>query len=267
MVYGGNIDYLLERGYTYPGAPQVTQLPDQPAPKLPKQAEAARKWLLKLLKRKKPRFPVLDIPGMTDIEEMGQSVLADIIAGKTFEDPRTSDLWEGLREELRAEEAEGVSGLRRRAQMGGVGFAGPSVRAEGEYRKGMATRRTSLLGELYERERARDNPYTRMAAVSAYGGLPREIEGAQEAAQYQSIMQRLMFPYTTRAPIAAGLANLPFTPVPQQNWLVNQPAAKTTSGSSGIGGIIGGILSALASIPKTVAMGTATNPWLGLPVL
>ena len=108
--------------------------------------------------------------------------------------------------------------------MGGVGFAGPSVRAEGDYRRGMATRRTSLLGELYERERGRDNPYTRMAAVSAYGGLPREIEGAQEAARFQSIIQRLMFPYTTKAPIAGGLAALPFTPVAEQQWWINQPA-------------------------------------------
>lgn len=220
-------DKSSDSGWTFYGGPEGTQIgrgPDQPAPFVSKQAEAARNILLGILKKKMPKFPMLEIPGMTETEEAAQGVLADIIAGKTFEDPRTSDLWAGLRDELRSEEATGVSALRRRAQMGGVGFSGPSVRAEGDYRRGMATRRTSLLGEMYERERGRDNPYTRMAAVSAYGGLPRDIEERQKAARFQSIIRRLMFPYTTRAPIAGGLAGLPLTPVPEQQWWLREPA-------------------------------------------
>jgi len=128
-----------------------------------------------------------------------------ILAGEAFQDPRTSPLYQGLRAESMAQEQAGADQLRRRAQLGGAAMSSGAFGAESRYRQGMANSRLSQLGQLYEAERARDNPYTRMAAASQYGQLPRVLEQAQMAAQYDSQLANIMFPYTEQANVASAL--------------------------------------------------------------
>ncbi len=189
-------------------------------------------WILDLLERPAPEFPTAPVAGMTPTEEMAQGVLANLLGGGAFEDPRTSPLYGGLRAESMAEEERGVSALRRRGQAAGMYHSTPSYRAEGEYRGQMARGRESILGGLYESERARDNPYTRLAAVAAYGGLPRLLEQAGGEAGYQSELQRLMFPYTGQAPLA-------------QSLMSSQPSYYMTSPQpSGFSQVLGGMQAA-----------------------
>lgn len=133
-------------------------------------------------------FPQLDVAGMTDIEKGGQSLLAKILGGGAFEDPSKSLLYRGLRDESYADEERGVSGLRRRQNMGGMFVSAPGGREEAEFRGRAMRGRSSILGGLFESERNRDNPYTRMAAVGQYGSLPREITDARNMAKYGSEM-------------------------------------------------------------------------------
>ncbi len=173
-------------------------------------------------------FPTLQIPGMTDIERQAQGVLGNLLSGGTFQDPSSSLLYQGLRRESEREEERGAGELRRFAQLGGMDRSSRAIGMEGEYRAGMADRRSTLLGSLYERERDRDNPYTRLAAVSRYGGLPREIQGQRNQAEYQKMIQDLLFPYTTQA----GLL---------QQMISNEQWYNPTVSQSGGGGMLGNI--------------------------
>ena len=66
------------------------------------------------------RFPTQQIAGMTGTERNAQGVLANLLAGGTFQDPATSTLYRGLRDESRMDEDRAISGLRRRQQLGGM---------------------------------------------------------------------------------------------------------------------------------------------------
>ncbi|HUW31681.1 MAG TPA: hypothetical protein VM223_08730 [Planctomycetota bacterium] len=179
---------------------------------------------MRLIRKGKPTFRPAPVAEMSAAEQAGQSILADIVAGGAFADPRTSPLYQGFRAESEAEEASGASELRRRSQLAGMFQSSPGIRAEGDYRKGMAASRLGMLGQMYESERARDNPYTRLAAASQYGALPRQIEQAQQQSVWDARMQRKMFPYTTLAPIATTLLGAQpstyFTP-PQPSTFAN----------------------------------------------
>ena len=191
----------------------------------------ARSFLLNLLKQ---GAPLMGVPGMMGYEPEGQEILGKMLeAGlpegyhlgmgelaKTLTgeyDPFTSPYYQGLREASKREEEEGVGGLRRGSQLGGMFYSEPSQRTEAEYRARMGTGRQSLLGRMYETERGRrygaiptalqygqyaeQQPYRQLGAIQQYGGLPRQIAGAQELAKYQ----QLMFPYTNQAQLAQML--------------------------------------------------------------
>ena len=160
---------------------------------------------LKGLVNQTPELPTQGIAGMSQAEQLGQGQLMGILAGEAFQDPRTSPLYQGLRAESMAQEQAGADQLRRRAQLGGAAMSSGAFGAESRYRQGMANSRLSQLGQLYAAERARDNPYTRMAAASQYGQLPRALEQAQMDAQHQSQLANMMFPYTEQANIASAL--------------------------------------------------------------
>jgi hypothetical protein len=144
---------------------------------------------------KTPTLPQRQVAGMSSAEQASQGVLSSILSGASFQDPRSSDLYRGLRNESLTEETRGVDALRRRAQLGGMFNSGTSLAGEGQYRQGMANNRLSLLGGLYDQERARDNPYTRLAAGAQYGALPRQIEQAGMDTAYQNAMAPIEFQY------------------------------------------------------------------------
>jgi hypothetical protein len=151
------------------------------------------------------KYPGVKIPGMSENEAKGQSILGDILAGKSFQDPRTSPLYEGFRRESLAEEEQGADSMRRFSQLGGMTRSTPAMTSEGRYRADMGNKRMTQLGGMYEAERARDNPYTRVAAAKEFGSLPREIETDQAKADYNQKLAELLAPYNLQAPIAQTL--------------------------------------------------------------
>lgn len=167
-----------------------------------------REFLMDLLGEKPPRLGIADL---TETEQQAQTLLGELLSGDAdfydqyFVDPRTSPLYQSLREESYADESRGVSELRRRSQMGGMFQSSPSYRAEGDYRAEAGRGRSTMLSKLYEQERQRAyaEPYQRLGAVAQYGGLPRQIEQAK----YQSAYEQRMMPYTALANIAAQLMN------------------------------------------------------------
>lgn len=219
-----------------------------PGTEYTKEAKKAHKWLLNLLNKGVPDLPVQQVVGMTDTERQQQALLADVLAGKTFRDPLTSEYYKGMRDELSREEEKGAGELRRRAQLSGIGASTPALREEGEYRADMAAKRSSILGSLYESESSRDNPYTRMAAVSQYGALPRELAQQASDAQYQAIVQRLLFPYTQQAGIAGMLSGLQIQPgYETTSWSAQQKPKKDSGIMDFLGGIIPSVIGAIAA--------------------
>jgi len=125
-----------------------------------------------------------------------------------FQDPRTSPFYEGLRSELARATEEGVGALRRRAQAAGMARSTPAMRAESQLRSTMAEKGTSLLGRLYEQERALHSPLSRLGAAFGYGGLPREVEKERAASEYTKQLQDVEAPYRLQAPLAAKAATI-----------------------------------------------------------
>ena len=126
--------------------------------------------------------------GMTPLEQEGQGILASLLRGGMFEDPAKSQYYQGLRNVMQQEEDRGVNALRRRQQMSGMYNSSPAMSGEALYRSDMANRRMGILGNLYNQERQRDNPYTRLGALGQYGGLNRQI-AAQQSGLANSLLQ------------------------------------------------------------------------------
>jgi len=186
-----------------------------------------------------PDVPVQQIAPMSAAERAGQSSLADILSGAAFQDPTTSPLYAAFRNESYGQEARGVDLLRRRGQLAGAGQSSGSFGAEGAYRGDMANDRLGFLAQLYEQERARDNPYTRAAAAQQFGALPRQIEQAGlDAQQEASMLSNLTIPYQWKSSIA-------------QSLMGHQPtlwAQQPTPDSGGLGGLLGGLGDLLGGI-------------------
>jgi len=117
-----------------------------------------------------------DLPGRNRFDEMADPVVERYVSGGDFQDPRTSPLYQGLRDESRAEEERGASSLRRFAQKGGMLRSGPHFTGEGRYRADMAGKRASLLGSLYERERDRNDPARRAATALQFANRQTNLD-------------------------------------------------------------------------------------------
>lgn len=195
----------------------------------------ARNYMRDLLKNYDA--PQMGVAGMTDTEQQGQSILAALARSESFEDPRESTFYKGFRQESRAEEERGASQLRRHASMGGMLRSTPALRAEGEHRADMSASRMQVLGALYDKERDRDNPYTRLQAISSYGALPRLIEQQKNVSQFAQQNQT--------DEVRSGMANqlLGYQPWYTPEWYV-QPATKK-KWAQGLEGIIGGATSGM----------------------
>lgn len=126
-----------------------------------------------------------DLPGANRFDDAGGDLAMRFIAGDTFQDPRSSPLWAGLRDEMRREEESGVNAMRRYAQKGGMLRSGSHFGQEGDYRATMADKRMSTLGGLYERERDRNSPQSRLAAALQYAGNQRGIDMIPYRHDYQ----------------------------------------------------------------------------------
>jgi len=167
-------------------------------------ATQARGYLTDLM-TKDVNLPTRQTAGMSANEQTGQSLLADILAGKSFQDPSTSQYYQGMRNQMKTATDEGAAALRHRQQLGGSFNSGAAVNQESKYRTGQNDQLMTLLGQLYEQERARDNEYTRLAASSQYGALPRLLEQQGMDSSYNAAQQNAMFPYQYQAPLASEI--------------------------------------------------------------
>lgn len=188
--------------------------------------------------------PELQIAGMSDNEQAAQRILADILAGRAQYDPSTSPYYLGMRRELQAEEEQGAGQLRRQAQLGGMTRSGPALRGEGQYRSDMSAKRLQILGQLLMDERNRDNEYTRLAAGSTYGQLPRQLEQAKYAAAKDAAEQ------TTAVRSNAAQNLLQYQPWYQRPWYMTQQEPSRFSG------MINGMMKGFSEGSKT------GNPWV-----
>jgi len=220
--------------------------PGDDKPKPPSNASKTKAWderakLSEIAMAGAPQFPLQNIPGLTGTEQQAQSILAQLLSGGMFEDPNTSQLYAGLRGASQQEEAESVAALRHRQNLGGMFRSSPGQRAEGEMRSSYGNQRSALLGSLYEKERDRDNPYTRLGAAQQFGALPREVEQQQQLAQFQQQMQQLMFQYNIQAPMLQNV-------IGNEVWKGKTTGSSTMGDIGAIAGGTGALITALAAL-------------------
>jgi len=235
---------------------------------------AARGYLKSLMGRQVD-FPTRPVPSLTDTEQAGQGELAKFVAGRAFQDPGEGRYYEGFRRASKAEEEDAVGALRRRSQLGGAFYSSPSVRAEGDLRADFANNRLMQLGALYDAERARDNPLTRTAAAAQYGALPRQVDAAQQLAEYESALQELLFPYQAQAAIAQALMDIGERTTAESKYIPSSAAqlgAMIELGRKGIMGAskLGDLLSsaptttgtpASSGTPESLGMSWGSGGW------
>ena len=212
--------------------PKIEELPGPKRMKTPEGGEALQ-FLLSLMSGNLD-FPERQVPGMTGDEQAREGLFRSLMAGEGFQDPRTSPLYQGLRDESFAEEQRGAGMMRHRAQLAGGGRTSGAVRAEGDFRADMSRGRQSILGGLFESERERYGPQTQLMAADRLGSRPREVATAQAGAQYQKQFQDLMAPFNLQGPIAQDLMD----PIYQPQFY-QQPSGweKLMSIFGGVGGI------------------------------
>lgn len=205
-----------------------------------------RNYLTQLMQGAGEGVPTRTVAGMSEAEIAGMGILKSIMAGDSFADPTTSPAYLGYRRASMAEEDRGASRIRRGAQIAGMGGSGRAAGAEGRYRSDMANNRMSLLGQLFETERNRDNPYTRLNAAMTVGALPRLIEDAGNNSQYDTLMKVLMMPYQEGGKIANSLLNYQpwYTPTEISSPSMFSQIASVAAPIAGmaLGGPIGGAI-------------------------
>ena len=185
-------------------------------------------------------FPTMKVPGMTQPEQEGQSLLQKYMASGMPEaytmgmqalmdtvkgsDPATSPYYQALKAESLSEEERAAGAIRRGGQIAsGTPFHSPNIGQEAKMRTDFAMGRESILQSLIDKERDRQvnaagplmsaadymsqEPLRKAQAGMTLGALPRQIQTQQEAAIYDAILQQLLFPYTSQAGIAGMLLN------------------------------------------------------------
>jgi len=191
------------------------------------QQDTARDWIADLYGTN-VTYPTRSIAPMSSAESSAQKLLSEFmgagtpagvtqgidylsgVVGGQF-DPKTSDSYQGYRAASKMEEEQAVNQLKRSAQLQGMNASTPVLNQEGQTRRGYSADRMGMLGMLYDNYANRqqtaagqlvqysDNesmrPYKQAAAGMALGGLPRELEQAEEDAIYESLVQTLLFPY------------------------------------------------------------------------
>lgn len=227
--------------------------------KIPKSAEqeSAISMLIGLMNKKvKP----MKIAGMTDIEKYGQSLLSDYVRDDSMPeaytaglneilatlsgnyDPSQGDYYKGVSSEAERLRQSGISGIRRRSQLGGSLFSTPSARTEAEYSGQIDESLMQELGRLTEAERNKklnaagaalsyagfeqDSDLKKLNAIGTFGSLPRQLEQAKYTAEYNA---KTLFPYQYQAPIAQMIL--------QDPAYYYQPESQ----DEGAGGLFGGL--------------------------
>jgi len=189
----------------------------QEPPFVSEQSEFGRDWLVNYLKQKGNQFPTRSIADMTDRERGVLDSFDKLMRGELTSDPASSPAWKAVKEEHALETEKGMGRIQRQNQISGMGYSGPGYRGESEYSRGRSRDLTTGLADLYSKTRMEDLTATQAAAGSM--GYERSIDQAKRDATYDAIRQNIL----SKISVAGGLSGLPFTPVPQQNWIISQP--------------------------------------------
>jgi len=161
------------------------------------------------------------LPGYLDkvnqAGDLASGEYSDILSDKY--DPRTSPYYEGLRQEAERLQTEGVTGLRQRAELGGMAKSSNAAVSEGSFINQSNSALLTELGRLMETERGRKllaaegiqgAEAKRLGNVAAVGGIAEEarsIEQQRADALYNQALMQMMFPYQYQANIANSLLN------------------------------------------------------------
>jgi hypothetical protein len=170
-----------------------------------------------------PQLPKANVPGLTSYQQQGLGILSELLKRELPEifgagqeqvagtlrgdyDPRTSDYYKGMREQMLQEEQQGLSQLRRGANLGGMLYSEPRMRHEGDYLSGQAAQRQSLLGSMFENERSRQQQAANQALQYAQYPDLRDVGKIQAAMTYgeaprSAEMDKLLFPYQYQVPL------------------------------------------------------------------
>lgn len=195
-------------------------------------AEAAN-WLLDLLKSGTPNIPIQQIAGLTDTQQAIQSGLKSQYANLNANydtargyytdvindqyDPRTSDYYQGLRQEAGDLKTEASNDVRQSANLGGMLQSTPRMAVESENRRKIDNQTLTLLGGMYETERNRkENAIGNLGQIDAQqaqstgmlsqiADQERSIEQARNDALYNQALQTILFPYQYQAQLASAI--------------------------------------------------------------
>lgn len=181
-----------------------------------------------------PQIPTREIAGLTPTEQASQELLRKWVIGPT---EGYEDVYDELLRTARGEYTDiskapyyqpllrdiqrGALGTARRMQIRGMGTS--SAGAERVARR-VSEDILGAFGPYVEAERGRQMQaisnminlamggpeLAKVAAVSQYGGLPRELSQAEADALFNQQMQSVLFPYLYQAPIAQNILSHPF---------------------------------------------------------
>ncbi len=197
------------------------------------QRAQADQWLLDLLQSDAPEFPAEQIAGLSENERMardkarayGDSDAEGLdtlrgIAGESqdiTQDPSIKGLLAVLDERGSREANRLNRGLTLRGVSGGAGqdalgrglqdIQNNILATLAPYAESSKNRRVSaaqILNQLGE-----GSTLNRLNALSSTGGLSRQIEQLQNSAEYQRVMQQLLFPYREQLGVAQTLVGAP----------------------------------------------------------
>jgi len=207
-----------------------------------------------------PNSPLLQIAGLTDIEQQGQGLLAQLASGELFQNPIDSPTYAPMREEFSRLMGEGLSGVSRQLQRSGAGGNTRGSVPLGNVANRLQNAMQSQLGNMYQQERALTGPMAALSAISQYGGLPRQIEQQRNQAAYQQQAGNLG--------MQQNIANrfLDFAPFYQPQF-VERPSAFGQIASfaapiagAALGGPIGGAIGSAIAGGLGGGAGSGTSP-------
>ena len=204
-----------------------------PIPSAPEQTKA-RSYLVDLMGQD-VQYPTMGVADLTDTEQGIQERLPsyldtlegdhaaargyfeDVLAGGY--DPRTSDFYQGFRDEQDFMKDRAMKNIRLGSQRAGMGRSTPSVGVQGLVGQQYDSQTLQMLGQLTENERSRmagaagalpalsAQEIGSMTAAQNLAAVQREQEQMKLAAMYESAINTLLAPYNLNANIAMALLN------------------------------------------------------------
>jgi hypothetical protein len=162
------------------------------------------------------QLPKLLTNNQTDYET-SRSYLNDVMSGKY--DPRTSDYYQGLRQEQEQLKSGAQLNVRRGAQKAGMARSTPSQGIQADVGQQYDTQTLKELGALYENERNRMGsaatalPEINSQFISNVGNaeniaaVERQNQQKKLTAIFTAAIQTMLAPYTYNAQIASALLN------------------------------------------------------------